>query len=187
MSYATYTTEAIVCGSSDSNTADRSFLLFTKRAGMLWASARSVRLENSKQRGALQDFSVIRVSLVRGKTGWRIGSVESIQNPFLRATDRSKRAFVQLIVRSLRRFLQGEEPVPAVFEDSRRVLTLEGIDDYESAGSLYQLRLLYHLGYISSVPAVAPLLRGPIESRIGMDVPREGIRAIEQALTASHL
>ncbi|MEX2341217.1 MAG: recombination protein O N-terminal domain-containing protein, partial [Candidatus Paceibacterota bacterium] len=82
MSYKTYTTEAIVCGSRVNNTSDKSFLLFTKDAGMLWAAAKSVREERSRQRFALQDFSLIRASLIKGKSGWRIGSVESDRNYF---------------------------------------------------------------------------------------------------------
>jgi len=89
MSYATYTTEALVCGSRNNNTSDRAYLLFTEEVGMIWASARSVREERSKQRYALQDFSLIRVSLVKGKSGWRIGSVEATCNPFMEARSRS--------------------------------------------------------------------------------------------------
>ena len=48
MSYQTYITEALIVGSFDSNTADKSYLLFTKSAGMLYASARSVREEDRK-------------------------------------------------------------------------------------------------------------------------------------------
>lgn len=155
---------------------------------MLWASARSVRLEVSKQRSALQEFSIVRVSLVRGKTGWRIGSVESIQNPFLRAEERSTRAFVQMTIRLLRRFVQGEEATPAIFEDSKRLLlhTAE-IEDHDEATELFQLRLLYRLGYINSVPAFATLLDGPIESKVGSKVPKEAHKAIEKALSVSHL
>lgn len=80
MAYVTYTTDAIVCGTYDRNTADRSYRLFTRELGMLYADARSVRLEKSKQRQALQDFSLIKVSLVKGKAGWKIGSVSEVQN-----------------------------------------------------------------------------------------------------------
>ena len=63
MSYQTYTTEALVCGTYDRNTADRSYRLFARELGMLFADARSVRLEKSRQRMALSDFSLVRVSL----------------------------------------------------------------------------------------------------------------------------
>lgn len=187
MSYATYTTDAIVCGSKESNTADRSYLLFTKHAGMLWATARSVRLENSKQRFALQDFSIIRVSLVRGKSGWRVGSVESMGNSFTRARSRSERALVQTVIRNLRRFLHGEESVPAIFEDARRLLVRIGSDELTNAGDVFTLRLLHHLGYIHTRASFAPLLEGTIESVYTESVSAEGHQAIERAYAASHL
>ncbi len=188
MAYATYTTEAIVCGSKDSNIADRSYLLLTKHAGMLWASARSVREEKSKQRQALQEFSHVRVSLVRGKSGWRVGSVEAEGNYFLKARSRSERAFVQFVIRSLRRFLHGEEPVPSVYEDAKLILTVtERIKDFDRAIELWQLRLCNQLGYISRRPSFAALLDGTIDGHLNDTVSKEGLRAIEQALSASHL
>ncbi len=188
MAYSTYTTEAIVCGSKDNNTSDRSYLLFTQRAGMLWASARSVRTEKSKQRYALQDFSVIRVSLVRGKSGWRVGSVESLLNPFMQSDNRQARAFIQLVVRSLRRFLHGEEPAPAIFRDAKEALFM-AVDkyDFDKLGNLYTLRLLEKLGYVSQKPAFASLLEGTITEHTTAVVSAEGLKAIDIAYRASHL
>ena len=188
MAYATYTTEAIVCGSKDNNTSDRSYLLFTERAGMLWASARSVRTEKSKQLYALVDFSIIRVSLVRGKSGWRIGSVESLLNPFMQSDNRQARAFIQLIVRSLRRFLHGEEPAPAVFLDAKEALFLSTENyNFETIGSVYTLRLLEKLGYVNQKPSFAVLLSGGISEHVNQTISAEGLKAIDIAYRASHL
>lgn len=188
MAYATYTTEAIVCGSKDSNTSDRSYLLFTERAGMLWANARSVRTEKSKQRYALVDFSVIRVSLVRGKSGWRIGSVESLLNPFMQSKNRQSRAFVQHIVRSLRRFLHGEEPAPNIFVDAKVALQLAIIrTSFETLDSVFTLRLLEKLGYISPEPSFQALLTKDLEAVSNEVVTAEVFKAIDQAYRASHL
>jgi recombinational DNA repair protein (RecF pathway) len=117
MSYQTYHTEALVCGSYHNNTADKSFLLFTKRAGMLYASARSVREEKSKQRYALQDFSLITVTLIKGKTGWRIGSVETEGNVFGNALSRQSRGSVVRVLKLVRRFVAGEEPHPELYDE----------------------------------------------------------------------
>lgn len=150
MAYKTYTTEALVCGSKDSNTSDRAYLLFTEEAGMLWATARSVREEKSKQRYALQDFSRLRVSLVKGKSGWRIGSVESIGNPFLGAASRAERAYVNRIVSLLRRYIHGEQPLPEVFADVTSALSSTAIHSASAETQLvFTVRLLHTLGYIS--------------------------------------
>jgi recombinational DNA repair protein (RecF pathway) len=151
MSYKTYTTEALVCGSVPHNTSDKSFLLFTREAGMLFASARSVREERSKQRFALQDFSLIRVSLVKGKSGWRIGSVESLGNPFLKAAARKERGRINFIVLQLRRFVQGEEPMVHIFDDVCSLFAHVADEDdvWGAFQTLFLLRLYAHLGYIA--------------------------------------
>jgi recombinational DNA repair protein (RecF pathway) len=150
MSYVTYTTEALVCGSFDQNTADRSFLLFTKELGMLFAIAKSVREERSLQRPALQDFSRIRVSLVKGKTGWRIGSVEAISNDYANANNREVRGSIVALYRLLRRFIRGEEPVPFIYD-----LVINGLDtlllDLKSrrlVELLIEIEVLSWLGYV---------------------------------------
>ncbi len=150
MSYVTYTTEALVCGSFDQNTADKSFLLFTRDAGMLFATARSVREERSLQRPALQDFSRIRVSLIKGKTGWRVGSVEALQNDFSLATDRQMRSSVVLIYRTLRRFIRGEEASPELFAFVVAALDVSlGVPiERQLFDSAVQVRILALLGYV---------------------------------------
>ena len=163
MAYSTYTTEAIVCGSKASMTSDRSYLLFTREAGMLWASARSVREERSRQRYALQDFSLIRVSLVKGKSGWRIGSVESIMNPFMQAPNRLGRAGVAYLVKLVRRYIHGEQPVEGVFDDVVAAFSL--VQEVPDANMLAQLqrvvevRLLHTLGYVANTDALGALLK----------------------------
>src|SRR6056297_1890561 len=98
MAYVTYTTDALVCGTFDRNTADRSYRLFTRELGMLYADARSARKENSKQRQALQDFSLIRVSLVKGKGGWKIGSVTEVKNYYACAINQAARGSVVKVI-----------------------------------------------------------------------------------------
>lgn len=160
MSYKTYTTEALVCGSTHHNTSDKNYLLFCKEAGMVWASARSVREERSKQRCALQDFSHIRVSLVKGKSGWRIGSAEALSNPFLSAQSRQRRGVVKHVVSELRRYVHGEVPLQSVYDDAFELLYREeqekSID--ELLQRLFSVRLLSELGYIAQEPAWAEVI-----------------------------
>lgn len=193
MSYKTYTTEALVCGSTESNTSDKSFLLFTRDAGMLFASARSVREERSKQRFALQDFSLIRVSLVKGKSGWRIGSVESQGNPFLSAHSRKGRGHVNFIVSQLRRYVHGETEFPTVFEDVYTLLSLSKEQEAHWAvfQTLFLVRLLAELGYIAPKKTWQCLIdAATIEEAFALytkDMDKEITQAIESASTASHL
>ncbi len=150
MSYQVYTTKALVCGNFYYNTADKTILLFTRELGMLFAIAKSVREERSKQRYALQDFSLIKVSLVKGKTGWRIGSLETEKNFYSESVTRLARGSVVVLFKTLRRFIQGEEAIPELFDfcvESSNYLTKE-IKEREKVDLLVQLKILSDLGYV---------------------------------------
>ena len=190
MAYKTYTTKALICGSKDSYTSDRSYRMFTEDAGMLWASARSVREERSKQRCALQEFSLIRVSLVRGRTGWRIGSVSTEINAYNKAQSRAARGGVTSVVRLLRQYLHGEEAHPGVFLDTTTVLErLSSIDEDEvtTLVELYTLRILHKLGYIAPNKNYDELLDDTDWYHSPLPLPPAAHQAVEQALRASHL
>ncbi len=188
MAYATYTTEAIVCGSRPSHTSDKSFLLFTKDAGMLWATARSVREERSKQRYALQDFSLIKVSLVRGKSGWRIGSAESEYNAFAEAKSREARGLITNMVRLLRQFINGEETHYGIFDDSKALLDF--VKKFQNENSdvldIFTIRLLHKLGYITVLPEYAEYLETDNWQELKA-MPKSAYAAIEKAREVSHL
>ena len=182
-----------MCGSHDSNTSDKSYLLFTEETGMLFATARSVREEKSKQRYALQDFSRIRVSLVKGKSGWRIGSVEALGNPFLLATTRLQRALINFVFMQLRRYVHGEIVLASVYLDATEVLqkanTFEHL--WSKVGQVFLLRLLSELGYIAPESPWDALVEAPsIETAMGLYTESMAGRieaVIEKGRHASHL
>jgi DNA repair protein RecO len=191
MAYVTYITEALVCGTFDRNTADRSYLLFTKEAGMLYAAARSVRVEKSKQRYALQEFSLVKVSLVRGKHSWRIGSIESLNNYYHRAESKQARGNVVSIVRLLRRFVKGEEASSELFAfvvDSLETLTREALST--SVAEVVQLRIMAYLGYVDTtkIPtAVRTVCPADIAQYLTEEISDTVNQLYIQAVTSSHL
>lgn len=188
--YAVYTTEALICGSRDSYTSDRSYLLFTKAAGMVWATARSVREERSKQRHALQDFALVRVSLVRGKRGWRIGSVEGQGNAFFSTHTRSQRTGVTQVVKLLRRFLHGEEPQPQVYQDVAALLTYLATSADDQVPLLvdqFTLRTLHALGYIAPHEAYEHLIADTNWLSTPQPLPPQAAQAITRGFEVSHL
>jgi len=172
-------------------TADRTYLLFTEVAGMVFATARSAREERSKQRYALQDFAHVRVSLVKGKGGWRIGSVEAITNYYLAAPDRAVRGTVVGVVQFLRRLLTGEESQPAVFIDTVAILSQVLSLSPPELGNVfdrYRLRTLAHLGYVASHTAYTELLEpGSGWLHTNQPLPGVAVKAIEQGLVSSQL
>jgi recombinational DNA repair protein (RecF pathway) len=194
MSYQTYITEALIVGSFDSNTADKSYLLFTRDAGMIYAAAKSVREERSRQRFALQDFSRITVSLIKGKTGWRIGSVQSEGNLFVSAQSRAVRGSVVRLCKILRRFVAGEEPHLELYTEvmlGLQYLMQAEVKNRMLLEELLITRLLYSLGYIARTSELALILDNPFttlveDSKVADLLPfLQTINA--QATTVSHL
>jgi len=192
MAYETYTTEALVCGTFNRNTADRSFLLFTREAGMLYAEARSVREERSRQRYALQDFSLLRVTLVKGKAGWKIGSIEPLKNYYQQATDKAARGSVVGLCRLLRRFVKGEEANEQLFEyvyEALEVLSVAVLQRtfVEMTAAVHVLGVL---GYVDEKQVPEPLrTMTPTQITSGYTEEREKLieRLYTHAVSVSHL
>ena len=192
MAYQTYTTKALVCGTFNRNTADRSYLMFTREAGMLYADARSVREERSRQRYALQDFSLVRVSLVKGKRGWKIGSIEAQQNYYQKAIDKFSRLSVVSIFRLLRRFVKGEEAAPELFDYIVAALDelINNVKERSFVLLAVQVRILSLLGYVD-VKKVPETLRMVPPDKIGkyytVNIEVRIEKLYTQAISVSHL
>ncbi len=149
MAYQTYITEALVCGSWHRNTADKSILLFAREAGMVYVHAKSIREERSKQRYALQDASHVRVTLIRGKTGWKVAGAEMIQSFYAESSTRESRAFLRNIILLLRRVMQGEVAHQHIFDDVIQVMQ-EGMElPQKQLEAVLSLRILESLGYVA--------------------------------------
>jgi recombinational DNA repair protein (RecF pathway) len=189
VAYQTYTTEALVCGTFNKNTADRSYLLFTREAGMLYAEAKSAREERSRQRMALQDFSHIRVSLVKGKRGWRIGSVEPIVNHYTKAVDKAARGSVVSIYRWLRRFYKGEEATPQLYDYILSALNLATgeMAERNMTEEVVKLRILTDLGYVDTTKVPSAVLTKVGNEVLSKQDKEQVEQLLSQAVLSSHL
>lgn len=192
MSYSTYTTEAIVCGTHNRQTTDRSFLLFTRDGGMLYAEARGVRREGSKQRSALQDFTRVRISLIRGKAGWRVGSVEALENYYASAVDRAARGSVVALLKLLRRFARGEEPMTPVYDFVLLALAslARPVVDRPFLDAYIQVHFLTMLGYVALETLPAPLRQFDLVAAPALATPHHLAHLatkLESAIDHSHL
>lgn len=189
--YQTYITEALVCGSYDNNNADRSFLLFAREAGMIYAHAKSVREERSKQRYALQECSHIRATLIRGKSGWKIAGAEPIQNLYMHADSRETRAFLRNIIRLLKRVIHGETVYEEIFDDVVRACMESAKYPHTKLETVLSLRILHALGYIAPTPAYARFLHCAMPFDQVINLPPEDEtkcqEVIEHALMQSQL
>jgi recombinational DNA repair protein (RecF pathway) len=159
---------------------------------MLYAEAKSVREERSKQRYALQEFSYLRVSLVRGRHTWRIGSAETIRNDYAAAVSREGRGSVTLVYKFLRRYIQGEEPAPKLFDFCVATLPVLATEISErSFVELYiQVALLTELGYVahSALPDWFSITSvDTVAGRVSDDATEQLRLLIEEAVTQSQL
>jgi len=156
MSHKTYTTEAIVCGSFQKRTTDLSYRLFTKDFGMLLATARGVRKESSRQRYALQDFSYLKLSLIKGKNGWIVGSIEPYENFYHRAESKEARGSVVALCRFLSRFVVGNQTDDEMFTYVTKSLAMlaNQMENRSFARLVVEVNLLSRLGYVKekSIP-----------------------------------
>jgi recombinational DNA repair protein (RecF pathway) len=191
MSYRSYITDIIVCGARPHQSSDRSYLLFTRVAGMIYATAKSVREERSKQRYALQEFSYGRATLIHGRSGWKVAGVEAYGNLFTAATTRGERALVRGLVSLVRRTMQGEEAHPEVFDDVRDCLKTGPAALAADRERILSLRVLHRLGYVAAVPAVMELVTPPSLPPMLVGLTDETRRIVDEAvahaLSESHL
>lgn len=191
MAYQTYITDALVCGSRAQNTSDKSYLLFTREAGMLYAMAKSVREERSKQRFALQEFSYLRATLIHGRSGWRLAGAEPTINVYAIQGTREARALVRNTIKLLRRFVQGETPHPSLFDEVKDVITDAESGKDREREEVLTIRMLHALGYIAPLPIVLPILEASSVSAcmqfLDPNLERERKALIEQAFHESQL
>jgi DNA repair protein RecO (recombination protein O) len=149
-------TQAFILSSRPQGEANMVYSLYTRELGLIRATAQGVRLEKSKLRYALQDFSVARIDLVRGKDIWRITSATP---GFLYTEVQSHVVGMRLLTRTsalIERLVQGESEVHEhIYDDVLALLhyldtTSYEVKRYETAELCFVLRLLKELGYIGN-------------------------------------
>ena len=155
MSHHRYQTKALILGNTLIGESNRFIDVFTEDLGRIRAVARSVREERSKLRFSLQDFSVLGISLVRGKEVWRIVGARNDFNFYYELIERKEErdAMVRLLF-LLRRLLNGEEENKDLFRVITKALSFlrehslnkEQLNTFEC---LTALRVLYNLGYVA--------------------------------------
>ena len=146
-----YTTKALIIKSVPIGEANKYYFLLTEDLGFVKATAQGVRLEKSKLKGHLQEFCSVKISMVKGKSTWRITGVETIENGDL-LKNINKLIAIKNIFSLLLRLLHGEEKNEPLFKSVgsfynfliKNELTQNNIKNLET---ITVLRILYHLGY----------------------------------------
>ena len=161
---------------------------------MIYASAQGVRKMSSKLRFVLQDFSYVKLDLVRGKDFWRLTSASKTN----RLENISKRpealkVFVN-VSRLLRRLLAGEDANENLFIDLLNGFSIlekyETVEDLRNIEVIMVLRILNNLGYIGGNEALKTLTQSPFETDLVLKVAESRAKIlseINKALQETHL
>jgi DNA repair protein RecO (recombination protein O) len=189
-----YHTEGIILESKNYGEAGKYYFLLTRDLGMIYASAQGVRKLSSKLRFILQDFSYVKVDLVRGKDFWRITSASKTD----RLENLSKNPFTLKIFanisRLLKRLLAGEAPNEILFLD-----LLNGLDfleksrlenEFENIEAIIVLRILNNLGYLGGDQAIKDMIKSPFEDNLVFETRksrRKILSEINKSIRETHL
>lgn len=148
--YQKYNTEALVLGSRELGESDRLYVFYTKDFGLVRARASAVRTEHSRMRYALQNYAHVRVSLVKGKRGWRAAGAAALK--VASGDPRGVAAFARISVLVLR-LVHGEEANEYLYQalsEAHGALSQEKCDAFGMIEIVCVARILYTLGYISN-------------------------------------
>ncbi len=190
-----YHTHGFILGSRNIGEANKLFVIYTREMGLIRATAQGVRLNKSKLRFALQDFSYAHIDLVRGRDIWRVTSATTVTSfPYARSDEQSL-LLIARISKLIERVCDGEEANEKIFDDFTQALYL--IDDIyitsirREALELYLvLRIMNLLGYIGESELLSGYLSTPfdqIEIEVLLKERQSIIAHINKALNESQL
>ena len=168
MAHHIYNTEGYVLESSPTGEANKMFSIFTRELGMVRAAAQGVRLQKSKLRFSLQDFTHVQLSLVRGKDIWRITNAKGEENLYLEHSH--NKAAIKVIAHIfllVRRLVRGEEKneelFDILFQAFRFLKSTELTPDQNSAFEcILVLQILHNLGYGGSSAELSLFITTPM-------------------------
>ena len=200
--YHIYHTEGIILGSRNFGETEKYYYIFTRDLGMIYASAQGVRKMSSKLRYILQDFSYVKIDLVKGKEFWRVTSASKTNRLEQLVKKPETLEVVANITRLLKRLLTGEYPNETLFADLIDGLSiLEKVEreepirqlaggDLQSIEIIIVLRILNNLGYIGGSQKLDTFVKSPFEKELVLEVSksrREILNQINKALKETHL
>jgi len=194
--YQKYQTDAVVLASRESGEADKVYALFTRDFGLVRARASAVRREASRMRYALQSFSLVNVSLVRGKRSWRVAGARALETIAAAENLPGTQAFGRIADLALR-LIAGEEQNEYLFNtlvEAREALIASRFNLEPAIPTIEIIcvaRILYSLGYISTEALDTKLFTHTdfaVESLREADLRREKLlSSINHALTETQL
>lgn len=189
-----YHTEGIILGSKNYGETGKYYSIFTKDLGMVYASAQGIRKMSSKLRFILQDFTYIKLDLVKGKDFWRITTASKTNKLEKLSDPKIFEVFVN-ICKLLKRLLTGEGANEVLFLDLLDGLFIlekshNNTDELRSAEAIIVLRILNNLGYIGGDKDLKDFIKSPFEKNLIFKATTNRIKILQhinKALKETHL
>lgn len=188
-----YHTEGIILGSGNFGETGKYYSIFTRDLGMIFASAQGIRKMSSKLRFVLQDFSYLKIDLIKGKDFWKITSA-SKTNKLEKLSEPEVFAVFVNISKLLKRLLMGEDPNKVLFIDLLKGLFIleksKTIDELRNIEAIIVLRILNNLGYIGGNEILKDFIKSPFEEDLVFKVSKSRTKILYQinkALKETHL
>lgn len=153
--YPVFVSDGLVLGKRGTGEESTSVAILTREHGLLRASARAARRENSKLRYGLEMLTQAEFSFIRGKYEWKLTGAQDISRALM-PTSAPGRQAAGRIARLLQRLVQGEEPSVELFETVTDGFTAlaRGID----VEAVLVLKMLSRLGYIPDTSELKPFI-----------------------------
>lgn len=189
-----YQTRGFIIRSTNTAEADRTIFVFTEALGLLVVNARAARKVSSKLRYSLQNYSFIRLAVVRGKNVWRLTDAENLVS-FRTAGDAKTLKILAGIFSLLNRFVHGEGENPTLFRSLDylfRFLQETELSDDEmfTVEMLAAVQIFSALGYVGESKTLAPFLTTTISKSVVENFAphrAEALKEINRALKESHM
>jgi recombinational DNA repair protein (RecF pathway) len=161
VAYHIHNTDAYVLRSIPVGEANTMVFLFTKNLGLIVAIAQGSRLLKSKLRYSLQPFMKTRVSLVKGRSQWRVVNAVSKEQLISGLENINLKEVIARLFNFVQKFVGEEEKHLEVFNNLEKGINFlaqiseESVRDVEA---VIVFRILYSLGYIAPSDELVSLL-----------------------------
>lgn len=195
-----YRTEAIILSSRPSGESGKYLTVLSKEYGVLKIEAQAVRKNDSKLRQSIQDFSVVDISFVRGKTGNKLVNASFISNFYYEISNQKILKSISNIFRLVEKMIVDEEKDDSIFDLFIKINlilkdNLDCTDDFLKALEIISVyRILSSLGYLSRDGEYNFILSEELDEGLVLRMEKKLItdkekiiRLINNAINESHL
>ena len=204
MSHHIYQTKAFIIDSIDVGEANKILTVFTEDFGMLFVHAQGVRVLKSKLRPSIQDYSFVRIAMVKGKEYWRLTSAEKLISLHDKRIPLEIKLLLSRILAFVKRLAVGESKNQELFNSVSKLCSfcIEKNKEFSAHSNGYaqniehieriaEYRILDTLGYGSDKKEFSYLSKSDEWNEalfdVSEDIYKKLVEHINTALEQSHL